>query len=664
MAVLRKLNTEINLSGDGDKELRAWIKDLVDARKEGVSMSGGINEMEKEMIDAARQIGLTRDQLKDMAEASRKTKEIEAFSSKYGFAMSDIQKHTNAAKDSVNGLGSALKFIAAAGVGAKLKGIGGEMLDLAMKAETAQIQMEVMLKSPEKAKETLKMLKEFSDVTPFSDEEAIAAGKQLINAKVPLDQLKQTLLEVGDVAAGSGIGFGELAEIYSKNKMSGLIQLEDVNQLAGRGIPIMDELAKVMGVGSEQIRGLTSSGAIKFKHLQQAFANMSKEGGTYAGMMDKLSQSGAGLYSTFDSKLAGFRRSIGADLLDAMKPVWNMGIKFLDWLQKSPVAMGIVKTALLILVPIVGVILVAALYSGASAAVAFGIKSVIAFTSAIPPALSLAAAVLAATWPFILIGAAIVALGLIFEDLWVWMEGGESLFGGWIEKGGMLGTVIKYATAPMRLLVAVVKDIWNAFSGGPSVIAGVFGKVKGFFSSLLDFFKKYGKYFIMAIFPVSAIYFYWDQIMAFFTAMPGRIVAFFTSLPGKIMAALSGLKSQLKDYFMGLAPGWVVKLFGEKSEEKQEVEARAGGGPVSGGKPYLVGEEGPELFVPSGNGSIVPGGGSGGGKAGGGGITISPVLNFYGPASREDASAIADKVQRAIKDCIPAVRGMLGLEAV
>lgn len=36
--------------------------------------------------------------------------------------------------------------------------------------------------------------------------------------------------------------------------------------------------------------------------------------------------------------------------------------------------------------------------------------------------------------------------------------------------------------------------------------------------------------------------------------------------------------------------------------------ARAAGGPVTGGRPYLVGERGPELFVPSASGSIVPNG--------------------------------------------------------
>ena len=38
---------------------------------------------------------------------------------------------------------------------------------------------------------------------------------------------------------------------------------------------------------------------------------------------------------------------------------------------------------------------------------------------------------------------------------------------------------------------------------------------------------------------------------------------------------------------------------------------RATGGPVTAGRPYLVGERGPELFVPQGYGRVEPGGSSG-----------------------------------------------------
>lgn len=52
------------------------------------------------------------------------------------------------------------------------------------------------------------------------------------------------------------------------------------------------------------------------------------------------------------------------------------------------------------------------------------------------------------------------------------------------------------------------------------------------------------------------------------------------------------------------------------------VEPRAMGGPVSAGRPYLVGERGPELMVPGRSGTIVPNGGLGGG------VTVNQTINL------------------------------------
>lgn len=53
-----------------------------------------------------------------------------------------------------------------------------------------------------------------------------------------------------------------------------------------------------------------------------------------------------------------------------------------------------------------------------------------------------------------------------------------------------------------------------------------------------------------------------------------------------------------------------------------EVEGRANGGPVSAGTPFMVGERGPELFVPRSSGNIIPNG-----SFGGGGITQNISIN-------------------------------------
>jgi hypothetical protein len=44
-----------------------------------------------------------------------------------------------------------------------------------------------------------------------------------------------------------------------------------------------------------------------------------------------------------------------------------------------------------------------------------------------------------------------------------------------------------------------------------------------------------------------------------------------------------------------------------------KVPGLAKGGPVMGNRPYVVGEQGPELFVPGSSGTIIPNGQMGGG---------------------------------------------------
>lgn len=56
---------------------------------------------------------------------------------------------------------------------------------------------------------------------------------------------------------------------------------------------------------------------------------------------------------------------------------------------------------------------------------------------------------------------------------------------------------------------------------------------------------------------------------------------------------------------IGSLAGAVSSLFGSPG--------RATGGPVTGGQAYMVGERGPELFVPTAAGKIVPAGGAVGG---------------------------------------------------
>jgi len=76
------------------------------------------------------------------------------------------------------------------------------------------------------------------------------------------------------------------------------------------------------------------------------------------------------------------------------------------------------------------------------------------------------------------------------------------------------------------------------------------------------------------------------------------------------------------------------------------------GGPVSAGSPYVVGEQGPELFVPHASGTIVPNNKMGGGSgSGSGSVTVN--YNIAAGVSRAELAPILEQERRRLKAEIP-----------
>lgn len=132
----------------------------------------------------------------------------------------------------------------------------------------------------------------------------------------------------------------------------------------------------------------------------------------------------------------------------------------------------------------------------------------------------------------------------------------------------------------------------------------------------------------------------------------GNVIAAGLQAIGKQLLVVGGLakltKEALANLFtnpgLALAAGVGLIAAGAalKASLASGVKARALGGPVSGGEPYLVGERGPELFVPSVSGGIVPnnavgsfmGGRMSGGNGGGSIVRGQDILLAYARTQR------------------------------
>jgi methyl-accepting chemotaxis protein len=69
---------------------------------------------------------------------------------------------------------------------------------------------------------------------------------------------------------------------------------------------------------------------------------------------------------------------------------------------------------------------------------------------------------------------------------------------------------------------------------------------------------------------------------------------------------------------------------------------KAMGGPVTSGQPYMVGERGPEIIVPSRNGNVIPNN-----QLGGGGVTVNQTINI--------TTGVQQTVRAEIKSLMPQI---------
>ncbi len=203
----------------------------------------------------------------------------------------------------------------------------------ASELEQLTISFETFLGSADKAKQVIQDLKDFEVKTPFEAEQVNQAGRALLAFGTTTDELIPTLTQIGDVAAGTGKDFNELVLIYGKAQTQGLIQGEELNQLAEAGVPIYKELSKVLNVSEKDIRKLGEQGKIEFSALQKVFQNLTGEGGKFAGLMEKQSQSIGGLYSTLKSAFGELLTQLGTALAPAIKGILDAAIGLVNYIK-------------------------------------------------------------------------------------------------------------------------------------------------------------------------------------------------------------------------------------------------------------------------------------------------------------------------------------------
>ena len=258
---------------------------------------------------------------------------------------------------------------------APILGIGAAALKGAADLERLEASFISLTGGAKQAADMMKQLTDFTAKTPFQIDAVANSARQLIASGTEVSEVNNQLQFLGDIAATSGSRIDEITAIFSKVQSKGKVELESLNQLAERGIPIFSALSEATGLLPSEL----GAGAVSVEQFNQVLSSFNEQGGFAEGAMNTLSQTMAGKVSTALDNL----KLAGADLVQSLLPLIH---KFLDSVtglaQKFTGLSSETKTAILtfgLLVAAIGPVLI---ITGKLVAVFGLISSALTFLSA------------------------------------------------------------------------------------------------------------------------------------------------------------------------------------------------------------------------------------------------------------------------------------------
>lgn len=225
---------------------------------------------------------------------------------------------TNTSKEiEKNGLGiedmfnKMTKAAAAFGAGFTAKELIQNIIQVRGEFQQLEVAFTTMLGSSEKANVLMAQLTETAAKTPFDLQGVANGASQLLAYGTSAEDVNETLIRLGNIAAGLSQPLGDLVYLYGTTMTQGRLYTQDLNQFTGRGIPMIKELAKEFGVAESEIKGMVEAGMIGFPEVQKVIQNLTNEGGMFFNLMQEQSKTITGQISNIGDSFSMMLNDIG-----------------------------------------------------------------------------------------------------------------------------------------------------------------------------------------------------------------------------------------------------------------------------------------------------------------------------------------------------------------
>lgn len=221
---------------------------------------------------------------------------------------SSAEREGQAIDNAMKKIGTAMAGVFAI---SKLKDFAAQVATVRGEFQQLEIAFSTMLQSKSKADALMNQLIQTAVITPFNMSDVANSAKQLLAYGVEADKVNETLIRLGDIAAGLSIPINDLAYLYGTTMVQGRMYTADLNQFLGRGIPLTEELAKQFGVTKNRVKSLVEEGKVGFPEVEKAIIALTDSGGKFGGLMEAQSKSITGQISNIEDAIEQMFNELG-----------------------------------------------------------------------------------------------------------------------------------------------------------------------------------------------------------------------------------------------------------------------------------------------------------------------------------------------------------------
>ena len=263
--------------------------------------------------------------------------------------MDALKEHSDKAKKGLSGLenmSDRLKqSLMGLGLAFSMKGLVAEVANVRGQFQQLEVAFNTMLGSADKADALMAQLVRTAAITPFDLEGVAQGAKQLLAYGMEAENVNETLTRLGDIAAGLSMPLNDLVYLYGTTMAQGRLYTQDLNQFTGRGIPMIEELAKVFGVAESKVKDLVEAGRVGFPEVQKVIENLTGEGSKFGGLMEEQSKTITGQISNIEDAIASMFNDMGKQSEGVINTTLS-GVTYMveHYEQMGRVLMGLVAT--------------------------------------------------------------------------------------------------------------------------------------------------------------------------------------------------------------------------------------------------------------------------------------------------------------------------------